>query len=130
MNVFAPVALVEVFGDLLRESKGRIVNVGSVAGEVSVPGGGAYSSSKWAMRAANDAMRRDFAADGVSVSLIAPGYVKSQMCDPEKRSDCGRLGPEDTTTPAYIDALTSANPRTKYLVAHLGGGWSASVQGH
>jgi len=130
VNVFSPVALVETFDALLRESKGRVVNVGSVAGEVSIPGlgsDGAYAASKHALRSANDAMRRAYERFGVSVSLIAPGYVKSNMCDPSRNKDCGVLGPSETTTPAYIDALTSSHPRTKYLVAHLGGGMAASI---
>lgn len=130
VNVFAPVALVEAFDGLLRESKGRVVNVGSVAGEVSTKNQGsfgAYSSSKFALRSANDAMRQEYQDAGVSVSLVAPGYVRSQMCDESVRAECGLLGPEETTTPAYVDALTSPRPRTKYLVAHVGDGLSAAM---
>ena len=89
---------------------------------------GAYSSSKHALRAATDAMRQEYHDKGVSVSLIAPGYVRSQMCDPSKQADCGIEGPETTTTPAYYDALVSPRPRTKYLVANIGlGGLAASL---
>ena len=60
------------------------------------------------------------------MSLVAPGYVASQMCDPDT-GFCAAPGPSDTTTPAYADALTSPRPRSKYLVAHLGAGLSAAV---
>lgn len=130
VNLFAPVALVETFDALLRANKGRVINVGSVAGEVSQAATGAqtaYAASKHALRSATDAMRRKYARSGVAVSLVAPGYVASQMCDPTQVSACGAMGPSDTTTPAYADALTSPRPRSKYLVAHLGAGLSAAV---
>lgn len=130
VNLYAPVALVEAFDALLRADKGRVINVGSVAGEVSLSATGAktaYSASKHALRSVTDAMRRAYAGSGVSVSLVAPGYVASQMCDPKRVSACAAYGPGETTTPAYADALTSPRPRSKYLVAHIGNGLSAAV---
>ena len=127
VNVFAPVALTMAFHDILIETKGRVVNVGSIAGEITVKDGGPYCSSKHALRSISDAQRLDYSKYGVSVSLVAPGYVASNMCDPKVRSDCGRLEAKDTTTPAYFDALTSPTPKTKYLVAHIGGGVPAWV---
>ena len=73
-SLVAPVSLVETFHDLLVTEKGRVVNVGSVAGELTTAGGGAYSGSKHALRAATDAMRQEYHTAGVSVSLVAPGY--------------------------------------------------------
>jgi NAD(P)-dependent dehydrogenase (short-subunit alcohol dehydrogenase family) len=130
VNVFAPVALTMAFHDVLVESKGRVVNVGSIAGEITLKDGGPYCSSKHALRSITNAQRLDYSKYGVSVSLVAPGYVASNMCDPTVRSDCGRLEAKDTTTPAYFDALTSPTPKTKYLVAHIGGGvpaWAATL---
>jgi NAD(P)-dependent dehydrogenase (short-subunit alcohol dehydrogenase family) len=127
VNVFAPVALTMAFHDVLIAHKGRVVNVGSVAGEITVKDGGPYCSSKHALRSISDAQRMQYSAHGVSVSLVAPGYVASNMCDPKVRRDCGRLEAKDTTTPAYFDALTSPTPKTKYLVAHIGGGTPAWV---
>ena len=54
-------------------------------------------------------------------------YVRSQMCDPAKKKDCGLVGPETTTTPAYHHALTSPRPATKYTVATIGMGLPAST---
>ena len=127
VNVFAPVALTMAFHDVLVAHKGRVVNVGSVAGEITVLDGGPYCSSKHALRSISDAQRMQYSALGVSVSLVAPGYVASNMCDPNVSSNCGRLEAKDTTTPAYFDALTSPHPKTKYLVAHIGGGVPAWV---
>ena len=119
VNVFAVVGLTKAFEDLIKSSKGRIVNVGSVAGEVSVPMSETYSSTKFALRAISDAWRGYYAEFGVSVSLIAPGYVRSQMCDPKKEKNCQARGPEDTTTPAYFDAMRNTNPKSKYIVSDV-----------
>ena len=54
-------------------------------------------------------------------------YVRSQMCDPAKKKDCGLVGPETTTTPAYYHALTSPRPATKYMVATIGMGLPAAT---
>jgi len=97
--------------------------VGSVAGEVSIPWGGAYCSSKHALRALSDSMRVEYLSAGVSVSLVEPGYVRSAMCDPMKEANCGMQGPETTTTPAYAHALLDPRPQPRYLVAHVGGWW-------
>ena len=119
VNIFAVVGLTKAFEDLIKTSKARIVNVGSVAGEVSIPMSETYSSTKFALRAISDAWRGYYSEFGVSVSLIAPGYVRSQMCDPKKEKNCQARGPEDTTTPAYFDAMRSTNPKSKYIVSDV-----------
>lgn len=119
VNIFAVVGLTQVFDSLIKSSKARIVNVGSVAGEVSVPMSETYSSTKFALRAITDAWRGLYSMYGVSVSLVAPGYVRSQMCDPKKEKNCQARGPEDTTTPAYFDAITSTHPKSKYIVSDV-----------
>ena len=68
VNVFAVVGLTKAFEDLIKTSKARIVNVGSVAGEVSGPMSETYSSTKFALRAIPDAWRGYYAEFGVSVS--------------------------------------------------------------
>ena len=119
VNIFAVVGLTKAFEELIVSSKARIVNVGSVAGEVSIPMSETYSSTKFALRAISDAWRGFYSLHGVSVSLVAPGYVRSQMCDPTKEKNCQARGPEDTTTPAYFDAIRSPNPKSKYIVSDV-----------
>jgi len=119
VNVFAVVGLTQVFEDLIVQSKARIVNVGSVAGELSIPGSEPYSATKFGLRAISIGWRAHYGPLGVSVSLVEPGYVSSQMCDPEKESVCGVRGPEDTTSPAYFDAIASSRPKSKYIVSDV-----------
>ena len=60
-----------------KQRRGAIVNVGSVAGEAGVIG--IYSASKFGVRGLSDSVRREMRSYGVSVSLIEPGFVDTQM---------------------------------------------------
>ena len=57
VNLFGPVAMVQSFLPLIRRGGGRIVNVGSIGGMLVLPLNGAYSASKFGMRAISDALR-------------------------------------------------------------------------
>jgi short-subunit dehydrogenase len=59
--------------------RGRIAIVGSVAGYLSTPGTTAYSVSKAAVHSLAQGMRLEFAGKGVSVTLIVPGFVESEI---------------------------------------------------
>ena len=63
----------------LKESKGRIVSVSSVAGLNGVPTRTAYSASKHAMFGFFDSLRIELMYSGVTVTMIAPDFVLSEM---------------------------------------------------
>ncbi|XP_063808520.1 retinol dehydrogenase 7-like [Pseudophryne corroboree] len=65
---------------LIRKSKGRIVNVSSIAGRVTICGGG-YCISKFGIEAFSDSLRRELRPFGVRISIIAPGYFKTGLND-------------------------------------------------
>lgn len=73
-NVLGPALLVRETLPYLRESKGRIVVVGSVAGIRNTPGN-LYSVTKWAAHALVENVRQLVAKDRVGVTLVAPGVV-------------------------------------------------------
>ncbi len=58
---------------------GRIVNISSVLGRVTLPMLGAYCASKHAMESLSDAMRIELRRDGIAVSLIEPGPIESSF---------------------------------------------------
>src|SRR4051794_35878812 len=58
---------------------GRIINVGSVAGRVTMPGAGPYSATKFAIRALNDALRFEVRGFGIDVVLVEPGPIRTQF---------------------------------------------------
>jgi short-subunit dehydrogenase len=61
----------------LRESRGRIVGVASLAGMVGVPTRSGYSASKHAMRGFFDSLRIELDGTGVTVTMIYPGFVST-----------------------------------------------------
>lgn len=78
VNVLSLVALVKAFTPLLRASKGRIINLGSVTGTLAAQSDGIYAASKHAVEGLTDAMRLELRKWDISVSLIIPGQVSRQ----------------------------------------------------
>jgi NAD(P)-dependent dehydrogenase (short-subunit alcohol dehydrogenase family) len=79
-NVFGVVRVTQhVLPGMRAQGRGRIVNMSSVAGKVSTPLFGAYSSSKFALESISDAWRLELAQFGIQVILIEPGIIPSGM---------------------------------------------------
>ena len=77
-NVFGLTRLTQLVLPAMRAAhQGRIINVGSMAGRITFPGGAFYHGSKHALEAITDAMRLELRPFGVHVSLIQPGPVRS-----------------------------------------------------
>jgi len=79
INVVGLHSVTRIFLPLLRKNKGRIVNIGSEAGFMAGAGGGAYSASKFAVRALTDAFRLEMIPFGVFVSYVAPTSTISKI---------------------------------------------------
>lgn len=62
-----------------RRRRGQIAIVASLAGFRGMPGAPAYSASKAAVRVYGEALRGELAGDGVEVSVVCPGFVRSRM---------------------------------------------------
>lgn len=82
VNVYGPHRLARAVLPHMRErERGTIVNVSSVAGRVSFPGGGVYCGSKFALEAMSDALRSEVAPFDVDVVLVEPGPVDTTFDD-------------------------------------------------
>lgn len=103
-NVLGPALLVRQTLPYLRESKGRIVVVGSVAGIRNTPGN-LYSVTKWAVHALVENVRLLVAKDRVGVTLVAPGVVDTPFWD------------ERGGSPQAAPALTAEHIATAILFA-------------
>ncbi|XP_035187785.1 dehydrogenase/reductase SDR family member 9-like [Oxyura jamaicensis] len=68
---------------LIKQAKGRIVNVSSVGGRLAFSSGG-YCPSKFGVEGFNDSLRRDMKAFGVNVSCIQPGLFNTPLSSPVK----------------------------------------------
>jgi NAD(P)-dependent dehydrogenase (short-subunit alcohol dehydrogenase family) len=82
VNVYGPHRLTRAVLPHMREQEsGTIVNVSSVAGRLSFPGGGAYCGSKFALEAMTDALRNEVEEYGIDAVLVEPGPVETQFTD-------------------------------------------------
>ena len=149
-NVFGLARLTQLVLPGMREQGwGRIVNVSSMGGELTFPGGGWYHASKHAVEALSDALRFELAGFGIDVVVIQPGLIRTRFADaavgsiedadgPYARFDAAvgaatagaydgafarRLGGGPETVAKAIErAVTAKRPRTRYRVtpsAHL-----------
>jgi len=92
-NFFGAVAVTQKFLPLIRKHKGRIVNIGSLQSEISLPMCSAYGASKFALKAFGDSLRREVRPYGVMVSSVEPGYVLTEM---SKTSEAAQYTVYDT----------------------------------
>ena len=100
--------------------RGTIVNLSSMGGRLTFPGGGAYHASKHAVEALSDALRFEVAGFGVRVVVIEPGLIRTAFGDTAASSVDVSAGP-------YADfdrevAETSRRVYTRGPLARLGGG--------
>ena len=92
-NVFGLARLCQlVLPGMRRQGFGRIVNVSSMGGRLTFPGGGYYHASKHAVEALSDALRFEVQGFGVDVIVIQPGLIRTDFADDRGRDDRGPLG--------------------------------------
>lgn len=87
-NFLGPLALMKLAIPKMRESRsGKIINVSSVSGMMAMPSMGSYSASKWALEGVSEALWYELRPWGITVSLIEPGFIRSQGFENVKRSE-------------------------------------------
>jgi len=109
-NVFGYVQMAQlVLPGMRGRHTGRIVNVSSVAGRVTMPGAGAYAASKYAIEAISDALRFEVRGFGVDVIVIEPGPIRTAFTETANAAI-----PQDAEGPygAYNAAVAKADAET------------------
>lgn len=82
VNLLAPISITRELLPLLRASgRGRVVNVGSMFGDIAFPFFAAYSATKFGMRGWSEALRRELADQGVGVTYCAPRGTRTPAAD-------------------------------------------------
>jgi NAD(P)-dependent dehydrogenase (short-subunit alcohol dehydrogenase family) len=123
-NFFGLVRLTQLaLPGMRRQGRGRILNVSSMGGRITLPGGAFYHASKYAVEALSDALRMEVAQFGIQVVLIEPGPVKTPWSDVATASlpdgPAGANG--DDPYRAYKAAVGASFGRTQAgLVGRLG----------
>ncbi|AKK25603.1 SDR family oxidoreductase [Mycobacterium sp. EPa45] len=79
VNVVGQLAVTQAVLPLLRESRGRVVFISSVNGQLSAPMMGAYSASKFALEAAADALRVELRPWHIAVSVVQPAQTDTDL---------------------------------------------------
>lgn len=79
VNVVGQVAVTQAFLPLLRQSRGRIVNMGSMSGRVAAPYLGPYAASKFALEALSASLRMELKPWGIHLSLVGPGAIDTPI---------------------------------------------------
>jgi NAD(P)-dependent dehydrogenase (short-subunit alcohol dehydrogenase family) len=79
-NVFGAVRMIQLVLPGMREQGwGRIVNIGSMGGRLTFPGGGQYHATKHALEAISDALRYEVRPFGIDVVLLEPGLITTEF---------------------------------------------------
>jgi NAD(P)-dependent dehydrogenase (short-subunit alcohol dehydrogenase family) len=143
-NVFGLVRMCQLVLPGMREQRwGRIVNLSSMGGRFTFPGGGVYHATKHAVEALSDALRFEVAGFGVKVIVIEPGLIRTSFSDTAvagieqpagpyadfnaavARSTAGAYekgplaklgGPPEAVAERIADALSARRPRARYTV--------------
>lgn len=121
-NVFGLIRMSQlVLPGMRRAGNGRIVNIGSMGGKLTFPGGGIYHATKYAVEAISDAMRFEVQGFGVQVVLIEPGLITTEFAHAAVGSTDGlKEGPyEDFNTRV---ATVTAGIYESRLAGLVGGG--------
>ncbi len=145
VNVIGQIAVTQAFLPLLRQGRGRIVNMGSIAGRAAMPVMGPYSASKFALEALTDALRLEVQQWGIQVSIVEPGAIatpiwtksgaKAEALETVTSEElkalyagviagvrarvaeaAARAISPDAVSNAVVHALTASSPKTRYLV--------------
>ncbi|MDQ3752417.1 MAG: SDR family NAD(P)-dependent oxidoreductase [Actinomycetota bacterium] len=123
-NVFGPLGLIQaVLPGMRRAGRGKIVNMSSMGGKLTFPGGGLYHASKHAIEALSDALRFEVRGFGVDVIVVEPGIITTEFGSTAASSvpaGTGSDGPYDAFNSAV--AVGTQMAYEKGALRRLGGG--------
>lgn len=77
INVIGPFALTQAVLPVLKQARGKVVNIGAISAHLTVPFYGPIAASKSALASLSDAMRLEFAQFSIDVILIEPGAMRT-----------------------------------------------------
>ncbi|KAM9457393.1 dehydrogenase/reductase SDR family member 7B isoform 1-T1 [Clarias gariepinus] len=108
-NYFGPVALTQaLLPSMVERGAGHIVVISSVQGKIAIPYRSAYAASKHATQAYFDCLRAEVERFGLHVSVISPGYIRTNLSLNAVTGDGSKYGVMDKTTAAGRDPVDVA----------------------
>lgn len=116
-NYHGPISLIRLCLPKMRcDGRGKIINISSVSGMLAMPTMASYSASKYALEGASEALWYECRPFGISISLIQPGFVKSQSFERVRYSKKSQIA-KDSEGP-YSALYQSMEPFVKKLMHH------------
>ena len=122
-NVTRPVAK-----QMAMQRRGRIVSIASTAGQTGVEGQTNYSAAKAGVIAASKSLAREVAKRGVTVNVLAPGFIESEMTKDLPREQllkqipAGRFGKPEEVAAAAVFLCSEAAGYINGAVININGG--------
>jgi NAD(P)-dependent dehydrogenase (short-subunit alcohol dehydrogenase family) len=137
VNVTGTYNMVRAFLPALKQTKGTIVNLGSIQSFVSTPNSAAYTASKGAVLQLTKALAVELAQSGIRVNAIAPGFIETPMTeatrsDPDRlkallaHTPMRRVGQPDELAGAVIFLASPASSYVTGVMLPVDGGYLAS----
>jgi NAD(P)-dependent dehydrogenase (short-subunit alcohol dehydrogenase family) len=124
-NVFGAIAMMQlVLPGMRRRRSGTIVNVSSMGGRLTFPGGGYYHATKYALEALTDALRFEVGGFGIRAILIEPGLIRSEFAGAAVGAMAGTPAASSDGAYAAFDAAVAKATEESYRtgpLARLGG---------
>jgi NADP-dependent 3-hydroxy acid dehydrogenase YdfG len=112
-NVFGLVRMCQLVLPGMRDrGRGRIVNISSMGGKLTFPGGGAYHATKHAVEAISDALRYEVRGFGVGVVVVEPGLIRTRFGE----TAAGSIGAAAAEA-AETDAASGGDPYAEFNAA-------------
>jgi NAD(P)-dependent dehydrogenase (short-subunit alcohol dehydrogenase family) len=110
VNLFGLIRLSQlVLPQMRKERHGTIVNIGSVAGLLTPPGGSIYSMTKHGLEALSDAMRFELKPFGVRVVLLEIGSVRTELMNAGMKTLPDSIGVYDTFKRNFVAMVARAH---------------------
>ena len=107
-NVFGLTRLTQLaLPGMRRQGWGKVVNLSSMGGKLTFPGGGVYHATKHALEALSDALRFEVRPFGVDVIVIEPGPIKTRFGDTAIDSIPGSTHSQSSPYASFNAALAS-----------------------
>jgi 3-oxoacyl-[acyl-carrier protein] reductase len=108
-NLRAPYLMIRALAPLMIAAKsGHIVNISSLAGKNALPGGAAYSASKWGLNGLTYSVAEELRQYNVRVSVIAPGSVDTHFGAAGSTKDRSKMIQPDDVAQAVAMLVTQA----------------------
>lgn len=118
IDFFAPVALTKlVLPHMVARKSGHIAVVSSVAGKIGAPQRTGYCAAKHALQGFFDALRAESAQDGIHVSLITPGFIRTNIARNALLGDGSVRGQSDRDIEGGMDPDKAARIILRGLAA-------------